>query len=203
MEQQYLEMMTQYKYDLVFYKKYYQRYSKIEMWSRIIVALLSAEFVANIAFWKTHAEIWAILIFALQAYNLIIDLLPFKKRLKELIDMRPLLEGVYGKIEHDWWLVHSGGLKNEQINDLRSAYVKEWQDILKGYFVDDDLPENKKIAVATEAEKETFFANLKAAPSLVRMEKPIDLFAMYQIKAGEVPTERMLTPRQLSVPKIM
>lgn len=195
--------MTQYKYDLVFYKKYYQRYSKIDLWSRIIIALLSAEFVANIAFWNTHAEIWAILIFLLQAYNLISDLLPFKKRLKELIEMRPLLEGVYGKIEHDWWLVHSGGLSNEQINDVRSAYVKEWQDILKGYFVDDDLPENKKIEMATEAEKETFFANLKAAPRMVRLEKPIDLVAMYQINADEVSMERMLTPRQKSVPKMI
>ena len=203
MEDKYAEMMTQYKYDLEFYKKYNQRYTKIDMWSRIIVALLSAEFVANMAFWNKYAQIWAILVFALLAYNLISEILPFKKRLKELSEMRPLLEAVYAKIDHDAWLVTSGGLSDQQINDLRTGYIKEWQDILKNYFVDDDLPANPKIAVAAEAEKETYFTNRKVAPSILKMEKPVDLIAMYKVKDNAEMKERLLTPRQRSVPKIM
>ena len=85
------------------------------------------------------------------------EVLPYKKRIKELSDLRSELTPIYNSMEKSWHDVANGSLTEDEINELCYSYVEQWNQTDDKYFKRDALPQIKKCKEIAEAEKELYY----------------------------------------------
>lgn len=92
-----------------------------------------------------------------QAVTAVNEVLPYKKRIQELSDLRAELTPIYNNIEKSWHVVANGSLTEDEINELCYSYVEQWNQVDDKYIKSDALPQLKKCMNAAEAAKEIYF----------------------------------------------
>jgi hypothetical protein len=124
---------------------------------RIIIAALSSGSIASWAIWDNLAWLWSIIIATTQMLSIVNDYLPYKKRIKELFELKTKLIPIYDHMEHEWYNVSSGILSEKEINDMLSDIKAEWSKVRMQFFSSDNLPRNEKFLEIADVTKLEYF----------------------------------------------
>jgi hypothetical protein len=157
MQKRYWNNLTQYKFTLFYLDAHFSRCVKIERFIKITLSLCSSASVASWAIWNEIGFLWAIIIAASQVIGVIDELLPYKKRISEIAELKSRLTPIYYEVEKDWLPVSNGELSEDEVNDRYYKYMKKWTDTYDKFFVDDSLPKNAACVSYAEQEKNKYF----------------------------------------------
>ena len=132
-------------------------------WLHIGTAVLTA--AAASAWMGWNSVVWIkmicpIVIFALQALNVGIELLPYDNRKQELRDLISALEPLYNKVEHDWSIISHEDLGWQEIEAKVFSFRNENTEIAKNYFKNDSLPQVKRIIKKATNAADNYMQNL-------------------------------------------
>ena len=157
MQDTYWKKMTQFKYALCYFDAHLARCVRIDRAIKIFSAIASSAAIAAWATWQALSFWWGLVITISQVIMAVNELLPYKKRIKELSNIKAELTPVYHEMEKDWFYVSNGEMSAEQINKRCYYFVQRWNSIDDGYFTDDALPQNKKCMEYAENAKNAYF----------------------------------------------
>lgn len=144
----YWNKMTQFKFDLNYYSYCFSYCISFLRYWKISISVLTALVTGAWMNWgnnKAVAMICAILILIFQSLNAASELFPFENRKRELREMLLLLEPIYEDMEAYWLRIVDGEVTKEDVADKLKKCDSLRHDILKHYFKDDALPDNKRI----------------------------------------------------------
>lgn len=130
----------------------------IDRWLKIICAVASSSSIAAWAAWQNLSFFWGLIIVASQVITAINDILPYRKRIDELSNLRSELMPIYNNMEKNWYDVANGLLTEEEINDLCYSYKVQWDQIDDKYFKGDTLPRVSRCVESAEREKELYYS---------------------------------------------
>lgn len=156
----YWKKLQQSKFDLEYYGLHFNSCTTITRMIKCIV--IGATSLATGA-WINWNEInyvgiaCAIIIWILQGFSALSELLPYEGRKLELREMNSELDPLYNQMEDDWRKIQSRKMTNKQINDLILQYDQKQADIKKHYFKNDSLPEKEKIRAKADTSTEEYF----------------------------------------------
>ncbi len=157
MQETYWRKMTQYKYALCYFDAHLARCVRIDRTIKIFSAITSSTAIAAWATWQGLSFLWGLVIAISQVVMAVNEFLPYKKRVKELSNIRASLTPVYNDMEKEWFFVCNGKMTCEQINNCCYKFVQRWNSIDDKYFVDDALPQIKKCKEYAENAKNDYF----------------------------------------------
>jgi len=157
MQKKYWNQLSQYKFSLFYLDAHFSRCIKIDRTIKIVLAICSSTAIASWAIWSKIGIVWAIIIAVSQVISVVNEFLPYQKRISEISDMKAALTLLYYDIEHDWFKVANGELKEEEINDLNRDYLKKWAVIDDKYFFKDSLPCKEKCVKYAQNKKIEYF----------------------------------------------
>ena len=157
MQKTYWNKLTQFKYALCYFDAHLSRCVKINRGIKIFAAIASSAAIAAWATWQDLSFWWGLIIVVSQVVTAVNEFLPYKKRIKELSDIKAALTPVYNDMEKEWYYVSSGEMGAEEINKRCYYYVQKWNSIDDGFFKDDTLPQLKKCKEYAENAKNTYF----------------------------------------------
>lgn len=157
MQHTYWKKLTQYKFSLYYLETHLAKCIKIDRSFKIALAIASATSIVAWTNWQNLAFFWGLVIACSQIATAINDFLPYKRRIKEISNLRAELSVLYNDIESDWYKVSSGQLNENEINKLCYNYARKWNEIDNRYFVDDVLPQNEKYINIAENQKNSYF----------------------------------------------
>jgi len=156
----YLNMLTQCKFELLYYEAYFRHACKMDNFIKIFLAIMTADFVANWAIWKTYTDIWAIGIAVSQVLQLINGLIPYSKRIETLGPLHKTLELLYADMENSFIDIISGKVDFDKANDLRTKYQKEWDELENTALLKDSIPRVPWLVKKSDQEKVRYFKTL-------------------------------------------
>lgn len=160
MQSRYWNTMTQYKFNLCYYSRHYNSCILINRCITIILAVFSSGAMAT---WIVEEKIGffcGLIIVLMQVLSVVNEFLPYKKRIQDLSEMITKLSSIYDDMESKWFTVASGEIENKEINELLYSYKKKWSNTTNKYLVVDSLPENEKIVLKANEDKEKYFYNM-------------------------------------------
>lgn len=157
MQKTYWNKMTQCKYALCYFDAHLARCVRIDRAIKIFSAIASSAAIAAWTAWQDLSFYWGLVIAISQVLMAVNEFLPYKKRVKELSDIKAALTPVYYDMEKEWHYVSNGEMNEEQINELCYRFIQQWNSIDDGYFVDDALPQIKKCMEYAEDAKNSYF----------------------------------------------
>ena len=157
MQEIYWKKLTQSKYALCYFDANFSRCVKIDRFIKIFCAVASSAAIAAWAAWQNLSFWWGLIIVISQVVTAVNEVLPYKKRIKELSDLRSELTPIYNNMERSWHDVANGSLTEEEINELCYSYIEQWNQTDDIYFKSDVLPQIKKCMEIAEAEKELYY----------------------------------------------
>lgn len=155
MQEIYWKKLTQSKYVLCYLDAHFSRYVKMDRFIKIFCAVASSAAIAAWATWQKLSFWWGLIIVISQVVIAVNEVLPYKKRIKELSDLRSELTP--NSMEKSWHDVANGSLTEDEINELCYSYVEQWNQTDDKYFKRDALPQIKKCKEIAEAEKELYY----------------------------------------------
>ena len=117
MQEIYWKKLTQSKYALCYFDANFSRCVKIDRFIKIFCAVASSAAIAAWAAWQNLSFWWGLIIVISQVVTAVNEVLPYKKRIKELSDLISELTPIYNNMERSWHDVANGSLTEEEIND--------------------------------------------------------------------------------------
>ena len=160
MKERYWKLLTNNKFALYYLDEHFGCYTKRDRILNIILVITSSSAIASWAVWQSLAFLWGLIIVLSQVLSMVNRYLPYKKRIKEISNMKMQLTPIYNEIEYKWFKVANGICSENEINDLIYNFNKKWTEINEQFFIDDNLPYNKTFEESADAKKNTYFANL-------------------------------------------
>lgn len=159
MQKIYWNKLTQRKYALCYFNAHFSRCVKIDRSIKIFCAIASSSAIAAWVAWQNLNFWWGLIIVTSQVVTAVNEILPYKKRIQELSDLRSELTPIYNNMEKSWHDVANGSLTEDEINELCYYYIEQWNQIDDKYFKSDALPEITKCEKIAENEKNIYFKN--------------------------------------------
>lgn len=159
MQNNYWNMMTDKRFALYYLDAHFERCTKIDRGLSIFLAIASSSAIAGWAIWQQLGFILAIVIAASQVITVINSYLPYKKRKKEIYELKAKLTPIYFDMEYQWNNVAEGILSQKEINDLYYSLVRKWVKVENEFFIDDVLPMNKNLIKKAEELKNRYINN--------------------------------------------
>lgn len=160
MQNRYWDMMTQFKFSLFYLDEHFGACVRIDRIITIFLAIAASTSIGGWAIWQQYAFVWALIIAASQVLGVINQYLPYKKRIKEIAELKGKLTPVYNETEYKWLNVQKGELTDQEINDLCYKYNKQWSELDGQFFQADVLPSNEEFIKAAERRKNEYFAKM-------------------------------------------
>lgn len=157
MQETYWNKLTQYKFCLCYFDMHFSRCVCIDRRIKIFCAIASSTAIAAWATWQKLSFLWGLIIVLSQVITAINEILPYKKRIEELSNLRSELTPIYNSMEKIWHDVANGSLTENAIKDRCYSYVEQWSQIDDKYFKSDALPRISKCLEAAEKEKNSYF----------------------------------------------
>lgn len=157
MQETYWKKLTQNKYALYYFDAHFFRCIKIDRSIKIFCAIASSTAIAAWATWQKLSFLWGLIIVISQVVTAVNEVLPYKKRIKDLSDLRSELTPIYNNMEKSWHDVANGSLTEDEINELCYSYINQWNQIDDKYFKSDALPQLKKCRETAEVAKELYY----------------------------------------------
>ena len=157
MQKTYWKKLTQYKFNLFYFDAHFSRCVRMDRRIKIFCAIASSAAIAAWATWQKISFLWGLIIVISQVVTAINEILPYKKRIEELSNLRSELTPIYNNMEKDWYDVANGSLTENEINDRCYSYMEQWRQIDDKYFKSDALPRISKCMEAAEIEKNSYF----------------------------------------------
>ena len=188
MQELYFDLLTQYKFELFYYEAYFRHAYVLDNAIKITLALLTAEFIANWAIWEELAAVWAVLIALSQVIQVINGYLPYARRVETLGPLHKSLESLYVDMEHDYIDMLITKVDPQALNELRTKYQKQWDELENTALLKDAIPKKGFLISKADKAKVQYFENILVQSSRkVRTEKgeeavsePIKIVALPQ-----------------------
>lgn len=158
MQNRYWNYMKEIKFDMFYLDLYAER---SYMWNKLInifTAVASSTSIAGWAMWQQHSFVWAIVIAASQVINAIKEWLPYRKRLKLIEMFIKNLSLLFNEIEYNWFIVASGDMTEEEINELLYHFKDEYTKMENEYMKGEILPDNKKFIEKVGRKTDSYFS---------------------------------------------
>lgn len=159
MQERYWNTLTQCKFELCYYNIWFARSVCCSKAVNMITAILSCSSIVAWLITNDHIALWSILVIVLQIVSVINDYLPYHKRINEISSLKTRLVTIYEKMEHDWHKVSTGDITNDEINDLRTQMLRDWDNVESMFLYNDALPKRKKLLKLADEEKNRYFKN--------------------------------------------
>ena len=160
MKERYWEMMTQFKFSQFYLDEHFGACVRVDRIITIFLAIAASTSIGGWVIWQEYAFIWGFVIAASQVLGVINQYLPYKKRIKEISELKAKWMPIYNEAEYKWFNVERGELTDQEINDLRYRLNKEWSELDGQYFQADVLPRNEGFVKAAEQKKNEYFAKM-------------------------------------------
>ena len=196
----YLNMLTQSKFELLYYNAYFGHAYRVDNFLKIALTILTADFVANWAIWQTHTDIWAIGIAVSQVIQLINGLLPYSKRVDTLGPLHRKLESIYSDMENGFIKILLEDMDIEKANDLRTKYQKEWDENENTALLKDIIPRVPWLVKCSDREKVQYFKTLMGNDAVEVKTEAIELTGPFNNGRKNVPlkarTKSFIMPSQ-------
>lgn len=154
--------LQQFKFDLIYYNLHFSHCIAVMRGIKYISAGLTTVTTGIWIQWndvKAISTICAIVIFLLQAFSTLSELLPFDKRRDELREMVNELEPLYIKMENDWRKIANGEMTESKIFRLSNNYDYKQAAIEKHYLKTDSLTPREYIRKKADDRTEEYFKN--------------------------------------------
>jgi len=159
MQERYWKSMFFSRYTLNYLDTHFALYVLLDRIIRFSSAILSALVLGLWVFLQKYELLWGSIIVFTQIVSMINSLLPYKKRIKEIADLKERLMPIYIDIENSWFDVSKGNLSEKEINKLITKHSKVWQKEDSHFFNDDILPQYKKHVEKATQNTEKYFKN--------------------------------------------
>lgn len=157
MQETYWKKLTQYKFNLCYFDAHFSRCVRIDRRIKIFCAIASSTAIAAWATWQKMSFLWGLIIVLSQVVTAVNEILPYKKRIGELSNLKSELTPIYNNMEKDWYDVANGLLTEKEINDRSYLYTDQWNQIDDKYFKNDALPQISKCKNTAEEAKNAYF----------------------------------------------
>jgi len=159
MQNNFWNMMTDKRFALYYLEAHFERCTTIDRGISIFLAITSSSAIAGWAIWQPLGFVLALVIAASQVLTVINGYLPYKKRKKEIAELKTKLTPIYYEIEYQWFNVAEGILSQNEINNLQYSLLQKWVTIENEYFIDDILPIKKRLREKAENMKNKYIQN--------------------------------------------
>jgi hypothetical protein len=137
--------------------------ARTERVDRGIQAFLAIAASSSIGGWlvfQQYAIVWATIVAASQALQVVRAYLPYKNRLKALAGLSVDLNTLSLVAEDQWYKVSNGtGLYDDDIHDLRMALKRKKLSAVQKAFPVAGMPENMKFSKRAEFETVQYFSS--------------------------------------------
>lgn len=144
MKQSFWNMLMNKRYALFYLERHFRRSVKLDRMISIFLAITASSAIGSWVIWKELSLLWAVIVAASQVVTVINAYLPYKKRIKQINDLKNRLTPIYLEIESKWFDVNWGKLDDKEINKLHYDLAKKWEAAEAEFFADDSLPEDEK-----------------------------------------------------------
>jgi hypothetical protein len=140
---------------------YLHRYAANPEWwdksTNVFLAITSSGSIAAWAIWKDLIFLWPSLIALSQVITAVKPFMPFKHRLKVLVDLCNQLQITTLAMKQDWYSVAEGKLTEEEIHDLTVKYRAQSVDAEQRHLRDIIVPRKLDILAQAETDAEQYF----------------------------------------------
>lgn len=141
----------------IYLQLYACRDEGIDKTINIILAIASSSSIAAWAIWKELHIIWAILIAAAQVISAIKPFLPYKNRLRAVLELNNKIQILTLEAEIHWYSVSEGLFTEQEIHnltlDLKDKIVKAEQLCMKN----DLLKAHQELKIKAENQADIYF----------------------------------------------
>lgn len=158
-EQTYWNLLKQSRFELEYCEEFIGITNKFETRINFFLALSSSSSIAAWTIWQSLFTLWAIIIASSQVITTIKPLLPYKKRLELLQNMRIELSKLFLQIEIFWNKIATGGVTDEEINKKTEEFKIRENDILSTHLGQHVLPDNRKIEEIANLKAKRYLTN--------------------------------------------
>lgn len=145
MRNNYFELLSQVKFDIEYYKLFYQKYTNIERGIGIVFAAVSTGSLAGFFACETGKSVYAVILVVIQVANAVKPYLPFANRAKELDRLLIKMEYLFAEIENGWSDIEKDKLDEQQMQSMINTFKKRRTELQMEYLPDDILPTDEKI----------------------------------------------------------
>lgn len=158
------QKLQQFKFDIIYYNLHFSRCIKILRSTKYASTGFTAIATSIWMNWydiKPIAIVCCVIVLILQAFNVLIEQLPFSERKLEIREMTNELHNLYIEMECNWRDISEGKFKKSQIKLMLKKYEQKRSDIHSHYFKNDSLPETKKITEEANKRTKEYFDSFK------------------------------------------
>ena len=145
MRDNYFNLLSQVKFDIEYYKLFYQRYTTIERRLNMAFAIVSTGSLAGFCISEEAKIVYAVILIITQVASAVRPYFPFANRAKELDRLLIKMEYLFIEIENRWSDINQGKLDEEQVQSIIKVFKERRQKLQMEHLPDDMLPNNKKI----------------------------------------------------------
>jgi len=183
----YLNMITQFKFELYYYEAYFRHACRWDYIIKFALAILTANCIAGWAIWEKYKEVWAIILAVSQVAQLINTLLPYQRRIETIGPLHKELETCYADFENSFIKTLLDKLDDVEANDIRTKYQKQWDDAENTALMKDAIPRIPWLVSSSDREKVRYFRTMLGNDAItVKMEKSHSMITFLN-KKKEVP----------------
>ena len=159
----YWRRLTQFKYDLEYYRLYLDRDVQLIKWCNLAITGIP---MAATCVWMTWGDneyvkmICPLIIVGFQIIGGLFEKLPFAKHRHDIYEMADSLTPVYQEMERTWPKIAHGEFTENEIEQLIQGFDDKRHEIYSRYFQEDSLPVLKKVKKSAKEEAELYFTGL-------------------------------------------
>lgn len=122
------------------------------------LSLTSLSCIAAWDIWNEHQTVWAMLICASQVAQALFPKLPYNDTLISTRFMISAIDKLLLDIDHDWLVIESHHLSDDEIIDLLEKHQRHYSDLVNQFFSGEYLPIIKYCEEKADSECRTFFS---------------------------------------------
>lgn len=202
----YLNMITQFKFELYYYEAYFRYACRMDYIVKFALAILTANCIAGWAIWEQQKEVWAIILAVSQVAQLINSLLPYQKRIEIIGPLHKELEICYAGFENSFIKTLISKLDDVEANDIRTKYQMQWDEAENSALMRDAIPKIPWLVKSSDRAKVQYFRTLLGNEGVsVKTEKAHSMIT-FSNKLRDVPaiaqTRSFRMPSQVTTLKI-
>lgn len=159
MQEKYWKYMVQIKAWIFYLDLYAEDSYKWDKRINVFGAIASSTSIAAWAIWQELSFLWSVIIAISQVLTAIKGFLPYSKRLKVLVPFMEDMKFLYNKIEYNWFMVASGEMTEEEINELLYTFKNEFSNIENKNLKEETLLENYDFKKMADEKTNLYFEN--------------------------------------------
>lgn len=158
MRERYWNFYTSIKYKSCYYMYYQIFVKRINIGISCFLSCVTISSIAAWNFWKTYPFLWSGIICLSQIIQAVLPNLPYFDLLIPVKLMISAVDRQLLDIDHDWLIIETQGLSEDQIINLLEKHQNRYADLVDQFFSGEYLPIIKYCVEKAEEECNTYFS---------------------------------------------